>query len=130
METKAELLLDKVIDQLKEMTKTETIIGEEFTMGEFRCKPVIRIGAGFGSGSGSGEGKGKESGTGGGAGAGIGISPVGFLITKGDEISFIPTDKKRGLSNLLDKLPDLIDKIQDKQEQRDKKNNSSAKEKS
>jgi len=123
MENNGELLLDKIISQLKEMAKTETIIGEEFTMGEFTCKPVIRIGAGFGSGIGTGENvKGKGAGTGSGAGAGIGISPVGFLITRGEEISFIPTDKKRGLSSLVDKLPDLIDKVMDKQHEHEKKN--------
>lgn len=125
MENNSEVLLDKIIGQLKEMAKTETIIGDEFTMGDFKCKPVIRIGAGYGSGSGTGENvKGKGAGTGTGAGAGIGISPVGFLITRGDEISFIPTDKKRGLSSVIDKLPDLIDKISDKYQENEKRKGS------
>ena len=38
MENKVEELLDKISGHLKEMTKTETIIGEEFTMGEYLCK--------------------------------------------------------------------------------------------
>jgi len=125
MENNSEVLLDKIIGQLKEMAKTETIIGDEFTMGDFKCKPVIRIGAGYGSGSGTGENvKGKGAGTGTGAGAGIGISPVGFLITRGDEISFIPTDKKRGLSSVIDKLPDLIDKISEKYQENEKRKGS------
>jgi uncharacterized spore protein YtfJ len=123
MENTADVLLDKITDHLKEMTRTETIIGEEFTMGEYKCKPVIKIGVGFGSGSGTGEHfKGKGNGTGTGGGAGVGIFPVGFLVTKGDEITFIPTDRKKGIGTVLDKIPDLIEKAMDIKDSREKKN--------
>ena len=46
-----------------------------------------------------------------GAGAGVGIEPIGFLVTKGDEISFIETGKAHGLSAAFEKLPDLIEKV-------------------
>ena len=95
MEIKIEELLDKVSEQVKSLASTETVIGEEFKMGEFTCKPVIKVGTGFGSGTGTGnDPKSKCSGTGGGAGAGIGVVPLGFLVAKGKEISFIAVDKK------------------------------------
>lgn len=112
MEINVEALLDKVSEQVKTLASTETILGDEFTLGDFTIRPVIKVGTGFGSGTGSGtDPKTKQSGTGGGAGAGIGISPVGFLVAKGDEISFIPSDKKSGLSALFDKVPDLVEKM-------------------
>lgn len=112
MEINVEALLDKVSEQVKTLARTETILGDEFTLGDFTVRPVIKVGTGFGSGTGSGtDPKSKQSGTGGGAGAGIGISPVGFLVAKGDEISFIPSDKKSGLSALFDKVPDLVEKM-------------------
>ena len=112
MEINVEALLDKVSEHVKTLAKTETILGDEFTLGDFTCRPVIKVGTGFGSGTGSGDDpKTKKSGTGGGAGAGIGIAPVGFLVAKGDEISFIPSDKKSGLSALFDKVPDLVEKM-------------------
>ena len=49
-----------------------------------------------------------------GAGAGVGIEPIGFLVTKGDEISFIETGKSHGLSAAFEKVPDLIEKIYNK----------------
>jgi uncharacterized spore protein YtfJ len=55
----------------------------------------------------------KASGTGAGAGAGIAVIPAGFLVAKGDEISFIGADKKSALSSLFDKVPDLVEKIAD-----------------
>ncbi len=112
MEINVEALLDKVSEQVKSLARTETVLGDEFTLGEFIIRPVIKIGTGFGSGTGTGtDPKTRQSGTGGGAGAGIGVSPVGFLVAKGEEISFIPSDKKSGLSSLFDKIPDLVEKM-------------------
>jgi len=112
MDFKIEELLDKVAEHVKTLASTETILGEEFKLGEFTCRPVIKVGTGFGSGAGTGDDpKGKGSGTGGGAGAGIGITPLGFLVTRGDEISFIPSDKKTALSALFEKVPDLVEKM-------------------
>jgi len=127
MDIKIETLLDKVSEHVKSLASTETVLGEEFKLGEFTCRPVIKVGTGFGSGVGSGiDPKSKNQGTGGGAGAGIGVVPLGFLVTKGDEISFIPSDKKTALSSLLDKVPDLVEKVaemknKEKDEKEDKK---------
>lgn len=131
MEINVETLLDKVSDHVKSMATTETILGDEFTIGEFTCRPIIKVGTGFGSGISEGEHhKSKKSGSGGGAGAGIGIAPVGFLVAKGDEISFIPSDKKTGLSALFDKVPDLVERItemKDRERKEEKKEEKSSK---
>ncbi len=112
METNFDQLLDKVSQHVKDIVKTETIVGEEFTLGEFTCKPVIKVGLGFASGGGKGVAdKSTCHGDGGGAGAGMGMAPVGFLVTKGQEISFLPTSDKKGLQAIFDKVPDLIEKI-------------------
>ena len=131
MELKVEDLLDKVSEHLKSLASTDTVIGEEFTMGEYTCKPVIKVGTGFGSGVHSGElvKKHQGKGTGGGVGAGIGVIPVGFLVTKKDEISFIPTDKKSALSSLVDKVPDLVEKISEMKEKKEGKEDEEKKEK-
>jgi uncharacterized spore protein YtfJ len=112
MDINVEALLDKVSGHVQELARTETILGEEFKIGEFTCRPVIKVGTGFGSGVGSGEDpKSKNKGSGGGAAAGIGVIPLGFLVTKGGEISFIQVDKKTALSTLFEKVPDLVEKI-------------------
>jgi uncharacterized spore protein YtfJ len=107
-------LLGKITDFMKTEANTETVIGKEFQLGEFKCVPVIKVGMGFGSGGGEGtESKGNK-GEGVGAGAGMGIEPIGFLAAKGSEISFIETGKAHGLSAAFEKLPDLIEKLVDK----------------
>jgi uncharacterized spore protein YtfJ len=112
MEFKIEELLDKVSGHVKDLASTETVLGEEFKIGGFTCRPVVKVGTGFGSGAGTGDDpKSKAKGTGGGAAAGIGVIPLGFLTTKGDEISFIAVDKKTALSTLFEKVPDLVEKM-------------------
>lgn len=121
MDINIEALLDKVSDHVKSLASTETILGEEFTLGEFTCRPVIKVGTGFGSGAGTGKDPKSNSGAGGGAGAGIGITPLGFLTTKGDEIYFIPSDKKTPLSSLIEQVPDLVEKVADMKNKGEKK---------
>lgn len=116
--------LGKITEFLKSEAKTETIIGEQFTLGAFTCVPVMSVGLGFGGGMGEGKGTTHSSkdgeGTGVGTGAGMGMGPVGFLVTKGDEIQFIPTRSHKGLSSTFEKIPDLIDKFISKKRETEK----------
>ena len=105
-----EELLDHVTDFIRNEARTETIVGEPFTLGEFHCIPVIRVGLGFGTGGGEGEDTKRGHGEGGGAGGGMGIEPIGFLVSKGSEIQFIATRGHRGLDVAFEKVPDLIKK--------------------
>ena len=111
MELHFEELLGKITDFIKSEAKTETVVGQPFELGEFKCVPVIKVGMGFGSGGGEGtEPKGKK-GEGMGAGAGVGIEPIGFLVTREEEISFLAAGKTHGLAAVFEKVPDLIEAI-------------------
>lgn len=111
-----ETLLQRLTEFIQKEAKTETVIGEAFKLGEFTCVPVVRVGMGFGSGGGEGDSAKTGKGHGGGAGAGIGIDPIGFLVTKGNEISFISTHRNSALSEVFEKVPDLIKKFVSKKE--------------
>ncbi|MDO6432884.1 GerW family sporulation protein [Flavitalea sp. BT771] len=110
--------VQKLTEFLKTEAKTETVVGQSFQLGEFTCVPVIKFGMGLGYGGGEGkgdaQGKGAGEGTGGGAGGGVGVEPIGFLVTRGDQISFLPTRNAKGLSSVFEKLPDMLDKFMDK----------------
>jgi uncharacterized spore protein YtfJ len=122
--TDLNFLLSQMTDFLKSEAKTETIIGQQFQLGEFTCVPVISIGLGFGGGGGEGKGTTKGTaegeGVGAGAGAGIGMGPVGFLVTKGGEIQFVPTKNTKGLSSLFEKIPEVLEKFIEKNKQTEK----------
>ena len=111
MDLHFEELLGKITDFIKSEAKTETIVGEQFELGEFKCVPVIKVGMGFGSGGGESMQSKGVKGEGMGAGAGIGIEPIGFLVSKDDNISFLAAGKTSGLAAMFEKVPDLIEKI-------------------
>ncbi|MFX0557887.1 GerW family sporulation protein [Maribacter sp. CXY002] len=111
MELHFEELLDKVTEFIKTEASTETVIGNQFELGEFKCVPVIKVGMGFGSGGGEGMEPKKGKGQGGGTAAGVGIAPIGFLVTRGEEISFLSATKANGLSAVFEKVPDLIERF-------------------
>jgi len=121
MEFNLEEMLNKVLEQLTSAARTETVIGEPFKLGEFTCVPVIKIGMGFGSGAGGAEDD-KKGGKGGGAGAGIGMEPIGFLVSRGEEISMISVARSKGLQSIFEKVPDLVEKLMDKKKDKKDKN--------
>lgn len=110
MELHLEELLVKITDFIKSEANTKTVVGEQFKLGEFMCVPVIKVGMGFGSGGGEGTQKKEVKGQGMGAGAGVGIEPIGFLVTRGEEISFIASGKTHGLAAAFEKVPDIVEK--------------------
>jgi len=111
MELHFEELMKQITDFIKSEAKTDTVIGEQFELGEFKCIPVIKVGMGFGSGGGEGTEMKAKKGQGMGAGAGVGIQPIGFLVSRGEEISFLEAGKTHGLAAAFEKVPDLIEKI-------------------
>ena len=116
MEMQFEKLLNQVTDFIQAEARTETVVGEAFQLGEYSCIPVIRMGVGFGTGGGEGEDPKKGHGEGGGAGAGMGIEPIGFLVSRADQISFISTKTNRGLAAAFEKVPDLLQKYLENQQ--------------
>ncbi|NNM16935.1 MAG: sporulation protein [Croceitalea sp.] len=113
MDLHFEELLKQITDFIKTEAKTETVMGDPFELGEFKCVPVIRVGMGFGTGGGEGAESKIKKGEGMGAGAGVGIHPIGFLVTKGDEIRFLEAGSAHGLAAALEKVPGMIEKIAD-----------------
>ena len=121
MKVNFEEMLPKLTDFLKSEAKTETVVGKQFQLGEFNCVPVIRLGMGFGTGTGEGEAPNKQGhGEGMGMASGMGIEPIGFLVSRGDEISFISTKGKSGFASIFEKAPELLDKFLEQQKKREK----------
>lgn len=110
-------LIGKLTDFLKSEAKTETVIGQPFELGGYKCVPVIGMGFGLGVGGGEGPSARKDEGMGMGmgGGAGIGIGPIGFLVSKDDKIEFISTKKSTGMGAAFEKLPDVLEKYLESQ---------------
>jgi len=101
-------LISKLTEFLKNEAKTESVIGQPFQLGEYSCIPVIAIGLGLGATSSIKTKEDKESEIG---GAAIGMGPIGFLVSKGDQIQFLSARPASGLNAVIEKVPDLINKF-------------------
>jgi uncharacterized spore protein YtfJ len=114
MEMDFSSLLSQVTDFIQAEAKAETVVGKEFKLGEFSCVPILRVSMGFGTGGGGGkDSKQGGEGEGGGAGAGVNLEPLGFLVSKGDDIQFVGSKNSKGIAAAFEKMPELLEKYLD-----------------
>jgi uncharacterized spore protein YtfJ len=110
MATPAAEIIGKLMEELKTVAKTETILGQEIQVGEFTLIPVSRISLGVGAGGGKGTDN-KKEGEGGGGGGGVMVTPIAFIVVKGGEISFHGIKRGGALDGFFEHIPEITDKI-------------------
>ncbi len=114
MGTAQEILKD-LIEELKTLANTETIVGSPFTVGEFTVVPISRVSLGVGAGGGSGGAEKKAAtGEGGGGGGGIRVRPVALLAVRGGELNVHMLGRGATLGHSIEKMPDLVEKGMEK----------------
>jgi uncharacterized spore protein YtfJ len=116
MASAAEEIIGKLMEELRTVAKTETIIGKEFQVEDFTLIPVSRISLGFGGGGGKG-GEEKKAGEGSGGGGGVVVTPIAFIVIKGGEITFHGLKGAGTLSALFEQLPELTEKFTKKKQE-------------
>ena len=104
-----EELLGRITEFIKSEARTETVVGDPFHLGGYECVPIIKLAMGFGTGGGEGDSPKSGKGSGGGAGAGVTINPIGFLVSKDDNISFLGIKESKGLSAMFEKMPEIVE---------------------
>jgi len=110
-----EKVLESMYDKLDNFLKTETVIGEIIEVGDVKLIPIIT--ASFGLGGGIGE---EDNSGGGGGGVGCKISSDAILVIRGSDVEMMPVKNKSSLDKLIEKVPELIDKIEANKEKKDK----------
>ncbi len=113
----AEDLMKTLLEQLKAIANTETIIGDAFQAGSVSIIPVSRVSMGIGVGGGGQ----SQQGEGVGGGGGVKVEPIAFLVVKEHNVSLLNVGRGKGLDVLYEKVPELIDKVVEKVSQRDGK---------
>jgi uncharacterized spore protein YtfJ len=103
-------ILKGVVGELREISKSETIIGEPISVGNRTVIPVVTISVGFGAGGGQGEDKKAMAGFGGGGGGGARIEPTAFIILDEDGVSLLPMAKGKW-DQIIDAIPGIAKKI-------------------
>jgi sporulation protein YtfJ len=115
-----EELVRTVLSELREIVKTETVVGEPLKVGATTIVPVSRISVGFGAGGGKSDSK---NGTGEGTGGGASIEPIAFFVVRGDKVELITIHKEEvGWGKVIELVPQLINKVKGYKEKRSQSN--------
>lgn len=111
-------MLSESISKIRQMTDANTVVGDPITTPEgVMIIPVSRIKYGFAGGGSDFSVKGypaeKDNAFGGGTGASVSVTPVAFLIIKGEQVRMLPVAEpaSNSLERLVEMLPDVMDRL-------------------
>lgn len=111
-------MMGSSLTKIKDMVDVNTIIGDAITTPEgVTIIPVSKVKIGYAGGGSDFAPKGypanKENAFGGGSGAGVTITPVAFLVIKGETVRMMPVAEpaSNSVERLVELLPDLIDQV-------------------
>ena len=123
-------LMGSTMERLRSMVDVNTVVGEPILAGEVTIIPVSMVNVGFASGGSDFASKNQrpeqDNSFGGGSGAGLKITPIGFLIVRGENVKLLPVMPPPGgaIDRAVDMVPDLVDKVTSFMEkQQEKKDN-------
>lgn len=111
-------MMGSSIAKIKEMVDANTVIGNAIRTPEgVTIFPVSKIKVGYAGGGSDFAPKGypanKSNAFGGGSGASVSVTPVAFLVVKGESVRLMPVAEPASgsLERLVEMLPDLIEQI-------------------
>lgn len=111
-------VLGLTMQKLKDMVDVNTVVGTPITTPDgVTVIPISKVSVGFASGGSDFAPKhlaaDKANCFGGGTGAGVNITPVSFLIIKGDNVRIINAEPGNcgPVEKVIDLVPELVDKV-------------------
>ena len=110
-------LMGTAMEKIRTMVDANTIIGTPIQTGDVTLIPVSRLSFGIASGGSDFTTKNQkpeaDNSFGGGSGAGVNISPVAFLIVKGDTVKLLPVAPPAGntVDRVVELVPEMFDKV-------------------
>lgn len=109
-------LMSDSVAKIREMVDANTVIGDPIVTPQgMMLIPVSKISCGY-AGGGTDfvtKNSGNTNPFGGGAGCSVKITPVAFLVVKGECVRLMPVTETptTGLDHLFEILPDVVDKL-------------------
>ena len=112
-------LMSTTMQKLREIADVNTIVGKPIQAGNVTIIPISRLTVGFASGGSDFVSKNQKpeayNSFGGGSGAGMNLSPVAFLIVKGDTVKLMPVAPPAAttVDRVVEMVPEVVDKVTD-----------------
>ena len=111
-------MMTETMKKIREMVDVNSVIGTPITAGDVTVIPVTRVSVGYGGGGTDYATKNypanRDNAFGGGAGAGVNVTPIAFLIVRGESVRLLPVAEPAtsSVDRLIEMIPDLIDKAE------------------
>ena len=110
-------MLDRTIEKIRSMVDSNSVVGEPIVAGDVTMIPISKISIGLGGGGGDMPTKTPASGNdvpfGGGVGAGVKVTPIAFIVIKGDSVRMLPVAQAPNTTadRVVEMVPDVLDRI-------------------
>lgn len=112
-EKNVEGILNVSMEKLKGMMDVNSVVGDPITTPDgATIIPISKVCFGFASGGSDLPSASQKEYFGGGSGAGVTISPIAFLIIRGDNVRMIQVaDKNNVPERLVNMVPEVVDTV-------------------
>ena len=110
-------MIENTLAKVKEMISVNDVVGTPITTPEgVTIVPISKVSVGFGGGGSDFVSKNankQENPFGGGVGGGVNVTPVAFIIIKGDSVRMMPVAAPANTTadRVVELVPDVLDKI-------------------
>ena len=110
-------MIENTLTKIKDMISVNDVVGSPITTPEgVTIIPISKVSVGFGGGGSDFVSKNankQETPFGGGVGGGVNVTPVAFIIIKGDSIRMMPVAAPANTTadRVVELVPDVLDKI-------------------
>ena len=108
-------LMDVTLEKIKSMVDSNTIIGNPINMPDGTLiLPVSKVSFGFATGGSDFPSKTSKQLFGGGGGAGVSISPIAFLVVRGNSVRMLQlADTSNSVDRAIGMMPEMVDTVAD-----------------
>ena len=110
-------MIENTLAKVKDMISVNDVVGTPITTADgVTIIPISKVSVGFGGGGSDFVSKNvnkQENPFGGGVGGGVNVTPVAFIIIKGDSVRMMPvaTPANTTADRVVELVPDVLDKI-------------------
>ena len=110
-------MIENTLTKIKDMISVNDVVGTPITTPEgVTIIPISKVSVGFGGGGSDFVSKNvnkQENPFGGGVGGGVNVTPVAFIIIKGDSVRMMPVAAPANTTadRVVELVPDVLDKI-------------------
>lgn len=112
-------LMTNSMGKIRDMVDVNTVIGDPITTPDgVTLIPITKVSIGYGGGGSdfpTSAASNRDNAFGGGAGAGVKITPMAFLVIRGESVRMLPVAEPASTSvdRIIELVPDILDRVED-----------------